>query len=187
MSTTNGSSIFTGIYAGLTNTFSVLANASPSGVTLSSISSARSNTALAATLNPTFASYIQTNFSTLDKDGDGVISSSELSTLTTQISTQGLTRQQLTQLGPASGMSNQSLEQVLEHFSDIDANHDGKVTTAEISAYTIKSAEDKKKTEFANKAATNMSMFYGNDDSSAVDSSSILDYRYMNSGNNGNS
>lgn len=184
MTTTNGSALITGIYAGLTNTFSVLANASPEGVTLSSISKARSNTALASSLNPTFASYIQTNFSTLDKNGDGVINASELSTLTNQISTQGLTRQQLSQLGSASGMSGQSLEQVLDHFSDIDANHDGKVTTAEISAYTIKSSEEKKKTEFANKAATNMSMFYGNDDSSAVDNTSILDYRYMNNGNN---
>lgn len=179
MTNTNGSALITGISSGLINTFGVLANASPNGVTLSSISSARSNTALAATLNPTFASYIQTNFSSLDKNGDGIISASELTTITNQISKQGLTRSQLTQLGTASGMSNQSLEQVLEHFNDIDANHDGKVTTAEISAYTIKSAEDKKKTEFANKAATNMSVFYGSEDSSAADSSSLLDYKRM--------
>jgi len=183
MSTTNGSSIFAGIQAGLTSTLSILANNSPNGVTPSSISAARSNAALANSLNPTFASYIQTNFSSLDKDGDGVIGASELTTLTNQISTQGLTRAQLTQLGPASGISNQTLEQVLEHFNDIDANKDGKVTTAEISAYSINAAADKKKTEFANKAASNMSMFYGSEDSGNGDYSSILDHRNLTDGN----
>lgn len=178
MNTQGGASIFSGIYAGLTNTYSLLAGAYPEGVTLSNIAAARTNPKLVNSLNPSFASYIQTNFKTLDADGDGVLSPSELSSLTSKITTQGLTSAQLTQLGMATGLTGNTLEKVLEHFNEIDANKDGKVTMAEISAYSITSAEEKKKTEFTNKAATNMSVFYGSEDSSAADSSSLLAYRY---------
>lgn len=180
-------SIFTGISSGLTSTYSLLAQAyGATGVTHANIVSAMSNSALATTLNPTFASYMQTNFSTLDTDKDGKLSATELSNITNQMMSQGLTQAQLAQLGTASGMSNQMLSQVLEHFNDIDSNHDGKVTAAEVKAFTIRSVEEKKKAEFANKAATNMSVFYGDEDSSnASSSSSILSYKYMNTDNNG--
>lgn len=181
----SGASLLSGIYSGLTSTYSLLAQENPNGVTLASIAAARTNTSNATVLNQNFASYLQTNFSSLDKDGDGKLSATELTNFTNQISTQGLTQAQLTQLGAASGLSSSALEQVLDHFNDIDANHDGKVTTAEISAYNITSSEEKKKTEFANKAATNMSVFYGDDSSSTADSSSILDYKYTST--NGNS
>lgn len=179
MSTLNGSSLLTGITSGLTSTYSILANASSGGVTLNSIAAARSNTAFATTLNPTFASYIQTNFASIDTDRDGVLSAKELSAMTNKISTQGVTQAQLTQLGTATGMSSETLEQVLQHFSDIDTNHDGRVTNAEITAYSLKSAEETKKMEFANKAAKNMSVFYGDDDA-AADSASLLAFKYMN-------
>ena len=187
MTTSGSGSLFTGIYAGLTNTYSLLAGQYPNGVTLSNISSARTNTTLSAQLNPTFTSYIQTNFASLDTDRDGVLSPTELSNLTHQISTQGLTATQLTQLGTASGMSSQTLEQVLEHFHDMDTNHDGRVTSAEISAYKLTSAMEEKKTEFSNRAAANMSVFYGDDTSSAADSSSLLSYKYLNNGGSGTS
>lgn len=185
MSTLNGSSLLTGITSGLTSTYSILANAAGGGVTLDSISAARSNSSLATQLNPSFASYIQTNFASLDTDKDGVLSAKELSSMTNKIATQGVTQAQLAQLGTATGMSTQTLEQVLEHFADIDSNHDGKVTSAEIAAYGLKSAEETKKAEFANKAAKNMSVFYGNDDSNEADSSSLLAFKYMNSNSSG--
>ena len=148
----------------------------------------KSNTTYAASINPTFASYITSNFATLDTNHDGVLGSAELSHLTSSIATTGLTSAQLSQLGAASGLSANDLSQVMEHFANIDTNHDGKVTAAEISAYKLRSAEDKEKTEFRNKAAANMSVFYGSDDtSSAPDSSSILAYKYWNDGSNGNS
>lgn len=176
-------SLFSGVTAGLLNTYSVLANSSTTGVTLSTISSAMSNSSLATSLNPTFASYIATNFNSLDADRDGVLSSNELSNLTNSIKMSGLTAAQLSQLGPACGISGQTLNQVLEHFADIDTNCDGKVTAAEITAYKLKSAMEKKKTEFANKAATNQSIFYGDDNaSSASDSSSMLAFKYWNDG-----
>mgnify|MGYP001805810517 CR=1 FL=1 len=187
MTTSGSGSLFTGIYSGLTNTYSLLAGQYPNGVTLSNISTARTNTNLASQLNPTFTSYIQSNFTSLDADQDGVLSPTELTNLTNQISTQGLTATQLTQLGAASGMSNQTLEQVLEHFHEMDTNNDGRVTSAEISAYKLTSAMEEKKTEFSNRAAGNMSVFYGDDSSSAADSSSLLSYKYMNNGSSSTS
>lgn len=180
-----GSSLFTGINAGLTNTYALLAQAYGStGVTPTNILAAMSNSQLAGRINPTFASYMQSNFTALDTNKDGTLCASELANMTNVIATQGLSMQQLSQLGPAIGLSGDTLSQVLEHFNDIDANHDGKVTSAEIQNFTLKSAEEKKKTEFASKAAANMSMFYGDDDSSTnINASSMVDYKYMNTGN----
>lgn len=185
MSTLSGAGLFSGIYSGLTSTYSLLANAYPGGITPTTIAEARTNPQLVNSLNPTFASYIQTNFASLDADRDGVLSPTELSALTTKITTQGLTAAQLTQLGAATGLAGSQLEQVLAHFNDIDANHDGKVTMAEISAYNITSAEEKKKIEFANRAATNQSIYYADENaSSAPDSSSLLSYKYLSDDSN---
>ena len=177
-------SLFQGITSGLTNTYSVLSQASSGKITLSSIAAAQSNTQYANYINPTFASYIQTNFANLDSNHDGIIGPTEISKLTTSINTSGLTSTQLSQLGAASGLSANDLSQVLEHFADIDANHDGKVTAAEISAYKLRSTEDKKKTEFKNKATADMSIYYGNEDSTsaAADASSLLSFKYWNDG-----
>lgn len=184
-------SMFSGATAGLTNAFSVIANSSTTGVTASTITTAMSNSSLATTLNPTFSSYILNNFASLDTNHDGTLNATELSNFTNMMNATGMTQAQLTQLGSASGLSNETLEQVLQHFNDIDTNHDGKVSSAEISAYKLKSSEEQKKAEFANKAATNMSVFYGNDDaSSSANSSSLLSFKYMNnnsSGSNSNS
>ncbi len=178
--------IFEGITAGLTSTYSVLAQASQGKITLSSIAAAQSNSQFANQINPTFASYIQTNFANLDSNHDGILGSTEINKLTTSINTTGLTSTQLSQLGAASGLSTNDLNQVLEHFADIDANHDGKVTASEISAYKLRSAEDKKKTEFRNKAAADMSIYYADENkSSDPDSSSLLAYKYYNAGSAG--
>ena len=181
MSTVNGSSIIGGITSGLNGTFSILANAAGTdGVTLESIAAAQTNTKLAGSLNGTFASYIQTNFRSLDKDGDGKLSAAELSNMTNLMSTTGMTQTQLAQLGVASGLSTDALNQVISHFAEIDSNGDGKVTTAEINAYNLTSAKEKKDLEFRNRAAGNMSIYYGNDDeSSASESSSLLSYKYL--------
>jgi len=177
-------SLFSGITSGLNSTFSLLSTASQGSVTLANIAAAQSNTTYAPYINPTFASYIQTNFATLDTNHDGILEANEISQVTNSINATGLTSAQISQLGAASGLSSNDLSQVLEHFNDIDANHDGKVTAAEISAYKLRSAEDKEKTEFRNKAAADMSIYYGNDDeaSATPDSSSLLAYKYWNTG-----
>lgn len=181
-------SMFSGITSGLTSTYSVLANASTSHVTASTIASAMSNSQYAAYLGNGFASYMMQNFSTLDANGDGVLSASEMSNFNNIIASRGLTAAQLSQLGPASGITGDTLEQTLEHFSEIDANGDGRVTAAEVEAYKLKSTMDQKKTEFSNRAAKNQSVFYGDENASTdADSSSMLSFKYWKNGDSSSS
>lgn len=184
MSTLSGSSLFAGITSGLSSTYSIIANANSGNVTLSNIVSTMGNANYAASVNPTFASYIESNFSSLDTNHDGTLSAAELSQVTNMMNLTGMTRTQLTQLGSASGLSSRQLGEVLDHFVDIDTNGDGKITAAEINAYNLTSAMEKKKTEFSNKAANNMSVFFGEDDSSQTNSSSLLNYKYINDSDN---
>lgn len=177
------SNLFTGIYAGLTNTYAQLAAQNPNGLTLQGISDARANQDNLLTLNQSFASYLQTNFTNIDKDGDGIISPDEMTNLTNMMSAQGLTRAELTQLyaSGTSGLSDSTIQDILEHFDDMDTNHDGRITQEEISAYSVNSARQEKVDEYAHKAATNMSVFYGSESSSDSDSYSMLSYRYKKS------
>ena len=183
MSNYSGNSLLTGIYAGVTNTYSYLAQLNPDGVTLDSISNARTDSKNYLNLNQSFASYLQTNFNAIDKDGDGIIGSDEITNYTNMLSSQGLTRAQLTQLAAsgASGLSSDTINNILEHFDEMDTNHDGKITSEEISAFSLDASRQEKIDEYNYKRASNMSTFYGDDSSSSdVDSYSMLSYRYKN-------
>ena len=179
MTSSNGSSLLAGIYAGLTNTYSYLSATNPNGVTLDSINEARTDATKINLVNQSFASYPQNNFTNIDKDGDGIISSTEMTNLTNQMSTQGLTKAELTQLyaSGASGLSTSTMENILNHFDEMDTNHDGRITSEEISAYSVDASKQKKQDEFRLQAASNMSVFYGSEDSSA-DTYSLLSYKY---------
>ena len=174
----NGSSLFTGINSGLTNTFSLLSNQYQEGITLENLNKALTNTNITNTAyGSTFASYLTSNFNTVDKNGDGKISADEIQAYMNNMATQGLTREQIMTLGSVNGMTNTLQETVLAHFDDIDANHDGKVTSQEINAYGVNSDIQKQKTADINRTVNNMSMFYGDD----IDKyeGSVLDYRYL--------
>lgn len=174
----DGSSLFTGINSGLTNTFSLLSNQYQGDISLENLNKALSNTNVTNTAyGSTFASYLTGNFNSVDKNGDGKISADEIQTYMNNIATQGLTREQIINLGSVSGMSNSLQETVLSHFDDIDANHDGKVTSQEISAYGVNSDIQKQKTADINRTVNNLSMFYGSD--SDKYEGSMLDYRYL--------
>lgn len=183
MANLSGNSLFSGIYSGLNNTYSYLSSISPDGLTLDSINEARADSSKTQYINPTFASYLQTNFNSIDKDNDGIISSDEMTNLTNRMSAQGLTKAELTQMyaSGASGLSTDTINNILEHFDDMDTNHDGRITSAEISAYSVNSARMEKEDEFNNQFATNMSVFYGSESSSTDDTYSMLSYRYKNS------
>ncbi len=185
MTNSNGNALLAGIYSGLNNTYSYLAAQYPNQVTLENINKARSDNKTAGVINQSFASYLQTNFTNIDKDKDGIISAEEMSNLTNRMSTQGLTREELTQMyaSGASGLSTSTMENILEHFDEMDTNHDGKITSEEISAYSLNQAKLQKEDEYNNRRATDMSVFYGNEDSSS-DSYSILSYKYKNNNNN---
>ncbi|MBE7712025.1 MAG: hypothetical protein E7Z92_07820 [Cyanobacteria bacterium SIG31] len=174
----DGTSMFTGINAGLTNAFTHLSNQYSDGVTVENLNKALSNSTYinGAFANGTFASYLTNNFSAVDADANGTISASEIQDLMTNIATQGLTREQIMTLGASTGMSSSLQETVLNHFNEIDKNKDGKVTNQEIQAYGVESDLEKQKLADRNRLIGNMSMFHDIDTS---DDSSLLDYRYL--------
>lgn len=174
----DGSSLFTGINAGLSNSFSLLSSQYSDGLTIENLNSALTNTNVTNTAyGATFASYMNTNFNSIDKNHDGKISADEIQTIMNNIATQGLTREQIISLGAASGLTGSLQQTVLAHFDDIDANHDGRVTSQEISSYGVNSQIEKQKIADRNRVVNHMSMFYG--DSSTNYEGSLLDYRYL--------
>ena len=101
----DGSSLFSGINSGLTNSFSLLSSQYTDGLTLENINKALTNTNVTNTLyGSTFASYLSSNFNSIDKNGDGQISADEIQTLMNNMATQGLTREQIMSLGASSGL-----------------------------------------------------------------------------------
>ena len=174
----DGSSLFSGINAGLTNSFSLLSSQYTDGLTVENLSSALSNTAITNTgYGSTFSSYLLNNFNSVDSNADGTISADEIQKLMNNMATQGLTREQIMSLGASSGMSTSLQETVLSHFDDIDTNKDGKVTNQEINAYGVTSSIEKQKIEDTNRIINNMSLYYG-DDLTEYEGS-MLDYRYL--------
>ena len=174
----DGSSLFSGINAGLANSFALLSSQYSDGLTLENLNKALTNTNVTnTTYGSTFASYLTTNFNSVDKNADGTISADEIQKLMNNMATQGLTREQIMSLGASSGMSTSLQETVLAHFDDIDANHDGKVTNQEISAYGVNSEIEKQKIEDRNRVVNNMSLYYG--DEITEYEGSMLDYRYL--------
>lgn len=175
----NNNGILSGIYSGLSSTYSLLASQYPNGLTLENISEARTKTSNTNVLNQSFASYLQTNFSSIDKNGDGIITSEEMNNLSNTLSTQGLTKEELTRLyaSGSSGLSDSTMTKILEHFDEMDTNHDGRITSAEISAYDVNCARMEVEDDFNNRKATDMSVFYG-DSSASSDTYSLLSYKY---------
>ena len=174
----DGSSLFTGINAGLTNSFSLLNSQYEDGLTLENLNSALTNSNVTGTpYGATFASYLSSNFNSVDGNADGTISAEEIQKLMNNIATQGLTREQIISLGASSGLSTSLQETVLNHFDEIDANKDGKVTNQEINAYGVTSSIEKQKVADRNRIINNMSMFYGDDLTDYE--GSLLDYKYL--------
>ena len=174
----DGTSMFTGVNAGFTNTFAQLSGQYTDGLTLENLTKSLTNQNITNTsIGTTFASYMTNNFNSIDTDKDGVISASEIQDLMSRMATQGMTREQIMALAGSSGLTSLQ-ETVLSHFDDIDTNHDGKVTNAEIQAYGIDSDREKQKIADRNRLVNNMSMYYDND---SKYEGSLLDFRYLDS------
>ena len=156
----SGSSIIASISSNLSNTYSYLASLYPEdGVTYKNITAARNDNTNYLTLNQPFATYLQNNFQTLDKDGDGVISADEMNNLTNTISTSGVSRTELTQLMMSGAYSTDMVNKILEHFDEMDTNHDGRITSAEISSFTHSCNKQEKLDEENYRKATQTSVF----------------------------
>ena len=178
----SGSSIITSISSNLSNTYAYLSSLYPEdGVTVKNITAARNDQTNYLTLNQSFASYLQNNFATFDKDGDGKISADEMNKFSQTLSTSGVSKNELTQLASSGAYSASTVSKILENFDEIDKNHDGRVTAAEIAAYTSDCSKQEKIDEYNyRKATSDMSVFYGSESDSDVSEYSILSYRYKN-------
>ena len=128
------------------------------------MTSTTSMNALLQGANSSFTSYLSSNFNSLDKDGDGQLTNLELTNFTNQLYQQGLTQEQLALLC-SYGTASQTLQKVLDNFNEIDKNHDGRVTNAEISAFGIDEEVADKKKEYKQMKAGNMSVFYSSSSS----------------------
>ena len=175
---TNGNGLFASAMAGLNNTFLQLAKGSTTGkLTLEQITNPDSEIVNTNNLNYGFIQYLTNNFNNIDDDGDGAISSADLSKLMETISKSGLTRDEICQLGASGAIPASMLDTVLNYFSEIDKNHDGKVTSSEISAYSLEADRHEMENKYMSFKASSMSTFYS-DESSSDDTSSVLDYKY---------
>ena len=174
----DGTSMFTGINAGLTNAFNLLSSQYSDGITSENLNKALTNSNLLnnSAYNANFAAYMTGNFNNIDSNKDGKITADEIQNLMNQMATQGLTREQIASLGASSGLSTSLQETVLNHFDQIDKNHDGKVTNQEIQSYGVESDLEKQKIADRNRLVNNMSMFYDTDSNYE---GSLLDYRYL--------
>ena len=173
----NGTSIYTAVNSGLANSYNMLAGLYSDGVTLENLNSALSNTSVQqSSYGTTFASYMMSNFATIDKDNDGILSVDDIQAYMNKISTQGLTQEQITTLGGSMGLSASLQETVLAHFEEIDANNDGKVTNAEIQAYNIDSDINKQKISDINRTVSSLSIFT---EGLTEYEGSMMDYRYV--------
>lgn len=136
MANYTGSSLFTSAIAGLNSNYLLLLNGNQSLTMENLLNPSTAN--LQYAVNQTFRSYLMTNFNTIDMDGDGQISTQDLSGHVSRLKTQGMTYNELSQLCANGGSSMSSLlDTVLSNFNEIDANHDGRITQGEINAYRI--------------------------------------------------
>lgn len=159
----SGDSLFAQAASGISSSYyylSLLAGTN-SGLTLENIlhPDTENSNINSVYLNSTFAQYLAKNFNYIDMDGDGTISSSDISTYTTKLYSTGLTYNQIVQLCSQGGSST-LYETVLNNFSEIDANHDGRVTSAEISAYGIEQEKDEMMDKYPKFDTKGMSVFY---------------------------
>jgi len=179
MSLTNGQVLFANALSGLQNTYSILAKntTNTGGITIDDLTNPSTTVVQQLGGNMTFAQFLTSNFSAIDKDGDGTISATDMSNLTNKLSQNGLTYEELCQLC-SSGMSGSDmLTNVLTYFNQIDTNKDGRVTNAEIQAFNLKADEERLKTEYGSFRSSSMSVFYG-EEGSDDEPSSLVDTLY---------
>ena len=154
-----GSSLFTSAISGLNSNYLLLLNGG-TGLTLDNILHPKDD-AVKYTVNQTFRSYMMNNFSSIDVDGDGKITTNDVDKYVTKLKTQGMTYQELTQLcSTSSGSMSSLLDTVLSNFNEIDTNHDGRITQGEINAYRINDEIKDMKEEYPKIDPSKLSLFY---------------------------
>lgn len=176
MSVLNGQSLLASAMAGLSSTYSTLMSSSSSsgkGLTLDDLSNVSSTTLLSLGNNYSFLQYLTTNFASLDKDGDGEITGTDLSNLMSTMQSQGLTYSELQSLCATGNGDTTLLSTVLTYFNKIDANGDGRVTSDEITKFSYDAQRYEVEAKYKSYKASNTSLYYN--DGVEDDTSSVLD------------
>ncbi len=126
------------------------ADSTKTGISLNDILSASSTTSTSSSLltGTNFSSYLSSSFSAMDSDGDGNVTSDELTNYSNNLLQRGMTLEELTLLASQYGGASESLQKVIDNFTEVDANHDGRVTQSEISAYGVDQEISEKKEDF---------------------------------------
>ena len=177
----NGKGLFTQATSALSNTFTALADSNSGSVTMQALKKAMTakSSSNETSLNTSFVSYLTSNFSNIDSDGDGKITEKDMNSYLQNMSRQGMTYEEIATLCAQNG-SNSLVNTVLTYFDEIDKNRDGKVTSAEIAAFSMEEERDKLVDEYGKFKPTGMSVFY-EADSSADDWTSVLSKANRNS------
>lgn len=178
MAIQNGQALFMQALQGLQNTYSVLAqNNTKGGLSIEDITNPSSSVLQQLGGNTSFAQFLSSNFASIDQDGDGKISSTDMSNLTSKLAQNGLSYEELCQLCSSGLAGSETLSNVLTYFNQIDKNNDGRVTNEEIMAFNLKADEERLKTEYQSFKPSSMSVFYGSEDSDS-EPSSLVDRLY---------
>ena len=176
MSLLNGQGLLATAMACLTYTYSTLmSNSSKSGkgLTLDDLNNISSTTKMNLGNNYTFLQYLTTNFNSLDKDGDGEISGKDMTNIMNTMQSKGLTYNEIQALCTSGNCDNTLLSTVLTYFNKIDANGDGRVTSEEITKFSINCQREEVEQKYKSYRASNTSLFYN--DGVEDDTSSVLD------------
>lgn len=159
MANLTGSTLFTSAISGLNANYLLMLNGAQ-GLTLDNILNPECD-AIKYTVNQTFRSYMMTNFNQIDMDGDGKITTNDVNSYVTKLKTQGMTYQELSQLcSNGNGTMSTLLDTVLSNFTEIDKNHDGRITQSEINEYRINEQIKEVKAEHSKVNPSKMSVFY---------------------------
>ncbi|MBQ3640397.1 EF-hand domain-containing protein, partial [bacterium] len=120
-----------------------------------------------------FLQYLTTNFKSLDNDGDGEITGKDLNTLMSTMQSKGLTYNEIQSLCASGNADNSLLSTVLTYFNKIDANGDGRVTSEEITKFSMDCQKYEVEAKYKSYKASNTSLYYN--DGVEDDTSSVLD------------
>ncbi len=176
MSMLNGQSLLASALAGLSSTYSTLMTNKTSdskGLTIDDLTNVSNNTLMHLGNNYSFLQYLTTNFSNVDKDGDGEITSSDLNFLMNTMQSHGLTYNEIQSLCTTGNGDSSLLSTVLTYFNKIDANGDGRITSDEITKFSYDSQRYEVEAKYKSFKASSTSLFYS--EGVEDDTSSVLD------------
>ncbi|HIS89286.1 TPA: EF-hand domain-containing protein [Candidatus Avigastranaerophilus faecigallinarum] len=176
MSILNGQSLLSSAMAGLSNTYATLmSNSSTSGkgLTLDDLTNVSSTTLYQLGSNYTFLQYLTSNFASLDNDGDGELTGTDLNKIMNTMQTQGLTYSEIQTLCASGNCDSSLYSTVLQYFNQIDSNGDGRVTSEEITKFTYDCQREEALAKYKSYRASETSLYYN--DGVEDDTSSVLD------------